>query len=545
VISDSGITRISPLTQDKNIYLQLLDRAGNTTALYNDDGTIKESLTDSISISDLADFINENKIFEIDELGNTVFTLHGDNTFYSAKRIDEEIGIFESEIFNGSNDLVKWDNLSWEVTELNNTEVLIYIRTSTSQNDILLADWIGPYTSSQASRLDISNFVGQFIQIKAELKSREKGISPLLHQIIIQTITTESIHFFTTNFVLPSNITKGILTSQKIVPVAADIVFGLNTTNSIDWEEYQEIDENRVFNINQTGQNLRVGIKLISPTRGLHLPTDFDEYGPYGTFLYVNTIDFDFINETGSTQDYHFKITLYADINLEYPVFEGYSFNDQSGFSVDGSIVPVAGTSIDSEEQVNVLYTVPGGSNIRCDTYYFVKIETIANAPVGDFNLYSDSYAFISGCSTSFVDIIDFNFTNTGSVADNYHFRIKFYTDPERTNEFLTVFSGNDLSGWFANDEQIVEAGVPVAPQEQANIVYRPDLTSFDSNQIYYLTIEAHDGSSYVFATNSYTFRADAIQNLEYCGGYMDVPIVKNFALMFELANNQFVTLNI
>ena len=275
------------------------------------------------------------------------------------------------------------------------------------------------------------------------------------------------------------------------------------------------------------------------------MPTDFDEYGPYNTLLYVNTIDFDFINETGIAQDYHFKITLYADIDLKDTVFEGYSFNDQTGFSVDGDTIPVAGTNIDSGEQVKVLYTVPGGSNIRCNTYYFVKIETIANAPVGDFELYSDSYAFIAGCSTSFVDIIDFNFTNTENSTTDYHFRIKFYTDPERTNEFLTVFSGNDLSGWFANDVQIVEAGVSVDTKEQVNIVYRPDLTLFDSNQIYYLTIEAHDGISYVFTSNSYTFRADDIQSLEYCGGYLDVPIVKNFALMFELANNQFVTLNI
>ncbi|MFA5759071.1 MAG: hypothetical protein WC942_06940, partial [Clostridia bacterium] len=259
VVSNNYLTTISPSLEEKNIYLKLIDRAGNESILYDSNGDIKDNFTDSISISDLIGFVNENKIFELDEFGNIVFNLKGNGSFYSADRIDEEKGVYESEIFDGTSFLVKWDTLSWQATEIENTEVLIYIRTSSSKNDILSSNWIGPY-NSQATGVNISNLTGRFFQFKIELISKTKGISPVFHRATIKCITSEAIHFFTTNFVLNDRVKKGILTSQKIVPVSADVVFGINTTNSIDWNDYQIVDENRLFNVNQIGENFRVGI---------------------------------------------------------------------------------------------------------------------------------------------------------------------------------------------------------------------------------------------------------------------------------------------
>jgi len=548
VVSDSGITRIHPLLENKVVYLKLIDRAGNETTLnltYDADGEVvvdDNPFVDGISISSLVDFVSENKIFELDDLGNTIYTLTGDDRFYSAGNIEEERGEYVSEIFDGTNDLVKWETISWDVSELFNTQCLVYVRTSTSNSDILTATWQGPYYSYQSSGVNLSHLSGQFIQFKAVLISTEKGITPTFHRATIRAVTSESIHFFTTNFVMSDKINKGILTSQKIVPVAADVVFGINTTNSIDWTEYQQVDENRIFNVNQTGHNLRVGIKLISPNRSVIVPTEFGEYGPYNSSLYINTIDFNFDNNTGTTNSYHFRITLYSDINLTEEVFSAYSYDSPDGFSVDGASIPEGGVSMNHGESVDVLFSVPGSANITCETYSFVKIEYIYDT---DFELYSDDTSFIASCTASFIDAIDFDFTNIESGANYYHFRIKFYQDIERTNEYLTVFSGNDTSGWMVDDTIIPESGVLVAPDEKVNIVYRPDPDDFDVASIYYLTIEAHDGSDYVLASNSYTFQIRDVQSAEYCGGYSDVPIIKNFGIMFELDNNEFITLNI
>jgi len=548
VVSDSGITRIKPIVDAKVIYLKLVDRAGNESVLDpipvldTATGTIDSQWADSINIASLRDFINENKILEIDELGNTLYTLKGSNKYYSADKIEEERGEYVSEIFDGSNDLVKWENISWEATELTGTTVSVYIRSSTSSNDILLADWVGPFENSLSAGVDISSLVGQFIQFKTILISTAKGISPSFYRASIRAITSESVHFFTTNFTMSTKINKGIITSEKVVPVSADIVFGINTTNSVDWTEYQPVDENRIFTIGQTGHNLRVGIKFISPNRSLIEPVAYDEYGPYDSNLYVNTVDFDFTNSSGVTRDYHFKVSLYTDIDLRYEVFSAYSFDSPDGFSADSIAIPENGVEIPHGTTSNILFSVPGSANITCNTFYFVKIEYIYDTT---FETFSSNTSFVASCTSSFIDNIDFDFTNNEAVENYYHFRIKFYQDIERTSEYLTVFSGNDRSGWFVNDIQIPEAGVSVPTGESVNVVYRPTSTDFNTGSIYYLTIEAHDGTDYVFASNSYTFQTRDIQSTEYCGGYADVPIVKNFGIMFELDNNEFITLNI
>lgn len=547
---DNGVVRLVPATQNKNVYLKLIDRAGNESLLYDSEGEVKSNFTDSIAISDLVDFINENKIFELDELGNTVFTLKGPSSFFSADRIEQEKGVYTSEIFDGTNDLVKWESLSWQATEMVNTEIKMYVRSSNSRNDILLGSWVGPYNNSQASGVDISHFSGQFIQFKVELLSDIKDISPTFHKATIQAITAEAIHFFTTNFAMTGRIHKGILTSQKMVPVSADVVFGVNTTNSIDWNDYQIVDENRIFNMNQIGENVRVGIKLLSPSRTLSEADAFDEYGPYSSELHVNTIDFLFSNNTGSSQNYHFKVTLYEDVNLENEVYAAYSFENQEGFNVDGSSIDDDGVAILANATANVLFTVPGSANITCNTYYFVKIESIYDFDAegdGTFETVSDDSSYITSCSSSFVDVIDFNFTNNEGVVGIFDFRIRFYNNPERTDIYKTVFSQNDRTGWFVDDVAISESGVTMNPGETVNIVYRPNLEDYETGTNYYLGIDAWEGSQaeYVFSNSSYTFQARDATSLIYCGGYTDVPVVKNFGIMLELEDDQFVTLNI
>lgn len=545
VISNNNITKIDPLTQNKTIYLQLIDRAGNKSILFNSDGSINEDLSDSISISSLEGFVNENKILELDEDGNVVFSLSGTNNFYSGDKIDEEKGVYESEIFDGSNDIIKWDIFSWQATELDNTEVLTYIRTSSSRTDILLKDWVGPFDISQASGVDISFLTGQYIQFKADLISTEKEISPLFHKASIRVVTSESVHFFTTNFVLPSKIRKGILTSQKIIPIAADIIFGINTTNSVDFSDYQVIDENRLFDINQNGENLRIGVKFISPSRSLLEPVEVDEYGPYNSNIYLNTIDFNYTNNSGDVRDYFFRITLFEDFALRNPIFTTSSDISQDGFNIGGLTAESGGIELSEDEDVRVLFTVPGSSNIVCNTFYFVKVEAFyQRSGIEIVDIVSEDFTFIATCSTSFIDFIEFNFTNDSSSSKNYHFRIKFYSDAERTNEFLTLFSGNDTSGWNVDGTTLPDDGIEINVGNTVSVLLNTDNELFEPQTVYYLTIDAFDGNSFVFASNFYTFQARDILSLVYCGEYDDVPILSNFGLMFELDENQFVTLN-
>lgn len=544
VISSNNVTKIEPLGTTKTIYLKLIDRAGNTTNLYDSSGNIKSDLKYDIDISSLSGYVNENKIFELDSVGNILNPVNGDTSFYSADKIEQEKGVYESEIFDGTNDLIKWDSIYWEATQPTNTTVYLYIRTSTSSTDILSEDWIGPFTMSQSLGVDISYLTGQFIQFKVVLLSTEKDVSPTFSRCTIRAMTGESVHFFTTNFVMPSSPRKGIITSKELLPVAADIVYGVNTTNSVDWTDYQIVDENRLFNVNQTGENLRIGIKLLSPSRTAYETPEFGEYGPYQTDLFVNVINFDVFNNTGDTQDYNFIVSLYSDYDMTDEVYSIDSRTSNEGFSSGGSTIGSSGLEIFDGDTESVLFSVPASAGIRCNDYYYVKVQSVYNDGTDHTNTILSGYSFIGGCSASFVDTIEFEFSNTSGSTHNYHFRIRFYTNPERTNHYMTVYSGNDRTGWFADGSSISETGVNISSGDSSNILYRPDLTDFTSGTIYYMTIDAFDGSNFGSADDSYSFQARGFTDLVYCGEYYDVPVVKNFGILFELENGEFVTLN-
>lgn len=533
------------------VYLKLIDKAGNETNLFADDGEMQECFFKDITLEDLLSggaggssesaIFNENKILELDEFGNIVDTIKGSSRFYSANKIIVEKGEYVSNIFNGTNDIVKWDKISWSASQPSGTEVLLYVRTSVSETDILTKKWIGPYSVSESGSVDISSLSGQFFQFKIVLMSSEKGLSPSVSNVIIKVVTAESLHFFTTNFVLPSRLKKGILTSNKLIPVAADVVFGINTENSVDWSDYQIIDENRLFDVTQFNKNLRVGIKLLSPSRSAVVAADFDEYGPYNSNMFINTIDFVYEN-TGSSSSHHFKVTFYDDLGLTQKVYQAYSGVDQDNWNVDGDIVGSDGVTIPSNGQVRVLFTPPGDSGLNCNTFYFVKVEVFDGF---NFATQIDDYSFISGCNASFVDTIDFDFTNTYNTVRDYHFRIRFYDDAERTNLILTKFSGNDKIGWTVDGSQIDEEGIEIQSEKTESIVFEPSNGDLNVNTLYYIVIDAYDGSDFILASNSYTFLLSEVSSSISCGPYIDVPVVKNFALMFELFDNEFVTLNL
>jgi len=102
VVSDSKVSELRPLTQEKTVYLKLIDKAGNETELFDSDGNVVTEFTDSISISDLEDFINSGKIIELDSSGNIISSFGREGIFFSGEKIEEEKGIYESQVFNGT-----------------------------------------------------------------------------------------------------------------------------------------------------------------------------------------------------------------------------------------------------------------------------------------------------------------------------------------------------------------------------------------------------------------------------------------------------------
>jgi len=544
-ISGGSIFKIGEGTETKRIYLKLFDRAGNETNLFTDAAQtqLDSNLFDEITLEELVGFSNANRILEVDEFGNTVSTIDGDDRFYSADKVDEEVGVYMSEIFNGTNGLVSWNTISWDVTIPSGTNMVMQVRTGTSRDDLLEAPFEIEFDGS-SEREDISFVNGQYIQFKVIMRSQIRDLSPSLKNVVVASIASESTHFFTTNFVLPSRIKSGILTSTKMVPVAADIVFGINANNSVDFAEYQIIDENRIFTTDdrQVGENVRVGIRLITPNRGETIADEFGEYGPYDSLLFFNSLDWDFRNTSGSNDLYHFRVSFYEDMAMENLVYQGYSANSQSGWSIDGETFQSTGAPIDNNETVSLSFVPVEDTPIACNTYYWIKVEAVNS--LDEFETVLEQRSFIEACGTTFVDSIDFDFTNETSSTKSYHFRVRSFTDPERTMLLSTAYSGNDTSGWYVNgNEEFPLDGVVLGANLSEDVTFRPDLSLFTPRTTYYLSIDVFDGSKFANQSNSFTFRARDIDSSIYCGPYVNVPVVNNFSIMFELEGNQFVTL--
>lgn len=116
-ITSSGVSRVTSGDEYFTIYLKLIDKAGNESILFDDTGKLVDCRYTSITIDQLSGFITENRILELDEYGNIVYSFAGIDKFYAADKIVSEQGIYDSQIFNGTNDIIKWDRVTWTASE--------------------------------------------------------------------------------------------------------------------------------------------------------------------------------------------------------------------------------------------------------------------------------------------------------------------------------------------------------------------------------------------------------------------------------------------
>jgi hypothetical protein len=193
--------------------------------------------------------------------------------------------------------------------------------------------------------------------------------------IIGYPVFSRETYFFTNNFILPSAPIKIILTSHKSEPDNSQIIFGINTTNSVDWDNYTVITEGLVSDIPVVGNNLRVGIKF--KWNG-DLPAVFDG----STTDFVDFVDFYFTN-TLATQAFHFRMRFYESydgmtpsdlmLTVESKVDQEKWYVSDTGFLTTESI-PCAGYEVLSTEEVVVSY-YPDLLNLIFNKVYYLVVD--------------------------------------------------------------------------------------------------------------------------------------------------------------------------
>lgn len=533
----------------RKVYLRLTDRAGNQSDLAasgsekDEDGDLlDDDFVLDIPSTALRTITSYGQLIEVDDLGNIVRILgNGDAPFFSADKIDLEQAIVETDILNASDGHVAWGDMTWQASVPPQSEIFFQVKTGRTRDECAAAEYEAP-VSSVVTSIDLSSRVGQFIQVKILLYSRSKTSNPEIRQLSIESILSSTSQLITTVFLLPSAPKRGIISLDKLTPVSARIIPCIDTLDRTSISDFQEIRENRLFNVDSTqyGKSLRLGFKFLTPTA---IPAG--QGGSPGGADYRNVVNWRQENETVAMENLAFRVKFFDDPERTILRSDVVSTSQPQYFLVDGLPFNPSGiVSIPGGGAVNITM-LPYALNLVVDTTYYVSVSMISGLTESPMPALSKN--FTKDTTVSLYDKVVFSFTNSGTVTDFFDFRIRFFEDEALTVLAASYFSYAESTGWEIKvpPSSIFEpwppGGSPAIPGGQSReISFTPPLGSLAINKKYYLTIESFDGVQFSMAFVGLTFMRISQSGFA-CGGEQNVPILRGFSIMFELEDGELV----
>jgi hypothetical protein len=557
-ITEGDVRKIIQNVQNEvRIFAKLIDNAGNQTDINGDpDSDPEDGYNDNLFVKitpetenfDFDSFSISNKIIEIDgSNGQKVNIINGDAPFYSADKIMVEVGIYETEIFNNTSGHITWGNISWDVIEPPNTSVYFEVRSGVSRSALIASDY-NVVLSSSSNNYDLSFMEGQYLQVRIVLRSASQdNLAPSVRSLRVVSLGSSSSEVFTVNFSLPSKIKRGILTSQKELPFGSSILFGINTTDETSFSSYQIIPENRIFSTDESqfGSNLRIGVRLLTSQIVGQIANPIPDNDPYSSAIFANSIIWSYLNEDSISVSVDFRVEVYEDSAQTNLLFSVSTISSPNYFKVDGENFPVGSSAIVRTGQTRYFSFIPYGLPLTCDENYYCKIYIISQNDSEPTEIESN-ILLRKQCGTNFFNVVTFDFVNELDFA-NFHFRVRFFADEARNNLLYSVFSQVDTNGWLYNGSAFPQDGVPLQAGERATIEITPNFEQFEFeiNKRYFLSIDANDGEKFSWNNNSYVYQVSQTGAGPSCGIYENVPILRSFAMMFELENGELIKLRL
>ena len=242
------------LTGERNVYAEVKDGFGNTS---------ETAWTNFM-------YALYNRIVEINEDKEVVkWKFEEDATAILTERVTAE---FLSSIMYVKEDIGFWKTLNWTENKPDNTEILIFLRSGNSTGDLQSKEWDICFKSedtdlSTTITRDIMNsgLEGRYIQFKVVMITDVANTTPSVLNIGISYSTKFAVYFYTTKFALENNsgVKRGLLVANMTQPQGTEINFGICDTNSNDWNDYDAVEVDKLFDIGDW-ERIKVGIKMIS-----------------------------------------------------------------------------------------------------------------------------------------------------------------------------------------------------------------------------------------------------------------------------------------
>lgn len=241
------------LTGERNVYAEVKDGFGN--------------ISDTAWTSFM--YALYNRVITVNEDKEAVNWRFEENA--SAIMTERITGEFLSPVLYVREDIGFWKTLTWTETKPDNTDVLIFLRTGDSTEDLQSKPWDICFRSEDAESGTItreiinSGLEGRYIQIRVVMTTDASETTPSVLDLGVAYSTKFAVYFFTTKFELEndSGLKSGLLTANMTQPQGTEVIFGICETNSADWNDYDAVEVDRLFEIDDW-ERIKVGIKMVS-----------------------------------------------------------------------------------------------------------------------------------------------------------------------------------------------------------------------------------------------------------------------------------------
>lgn len=196
---------------------------------------------------------------------------------YSATKVQRMYGYFVSKPVQADTGLATWEHLSWNGSKPAGTDIWFYLKSASTQEELDTAIWMGPYLNTVN---DISAIKGTFLQFMIVLSMDEVGVdTPSLSEIKLSYFSYQNdAKFFTKTFDLGFVPKHVLLTYNGTVSQDSIVRFAITGFDSIDPNDYQYIDPNKIEELSQISvlsDKIKVMIEMTGETG---VPVTIDEF---------------------------------------------------------------------------------------------------------------------------------------------------------------------------------------------------------------------------------------------------------------------------
>ena len=189
---------------------------------------------------------------------------------FNVKRLGSVIGIWESDMIDGGEDLLAWKSVIFSCTKPEDSDIYVFV----SNHDIITesATWIGPYRNTSTSMVE---FTKRYMKIRAILIQRgvaqpgygyNTSIGPSIDSLTLKCVASgNASKFFTKVYETGFSPQRILMVAQTDIPEGSMIRFGVTNLDTLDLTKYQFFNLNEITKLNRlpvTGRKIKVYIEM-------------------------------------------------------------------------------------------------------------------------------------------------------------------------------------------------------------------------------------------------------------------------------------------